>query len=75
MQYDSTLLPALEKTIRELHHMVGNVNPDGYYVLPGYGGTGAALYVMAAIARMHGTPENKIKVFAQKPYFPVSSIV
>lgn len=66
---DTTLLPQLESTIRALHKMVGNVNPDGYYVLPGYGGTGAALSVLTALARRHGTAEKKLQVFAQPPYF------
>ena len=43
------------------------------HVLPGNGGTGAALYVMAAIAQLSGSETDKVQVFAQAPYFPVPS--
>eukprot|EP00041_Stephanoeca_diplocostata_P031003 m.952723 g.952723 ORF g.952723 m.952723 type:complete len:222 (+) comp23868_c2_seq34:150-815(+) len=48
----TTLLKGLESTIRELHHVIGNVNTDEYHILPGYGGTGASISIMAAIVRL-----------------------
>lgn len=65
----STLQPPLEATIRELHKTVGNAAPDGYHVLPGYGGTGTALSVLTAMAQRYGSSDHKLEVMAQAPYF------
>ena len=48
---------------------MGNADPEGYHILPGMGGTGAALSLMGAFARLHGSEEHKIQVFSQAPCF------
>lgn len=66
---DTTLLPPLEASIRELHAMVGNAgDASAFSILPGHGGTGVTISLLAAMAEAHTGPAP-LQVFAQAPYY------
>jgi len=65
-------VPQLEDTIRALHHMVGNANPDNKTIIFGYGGTSLLNAAINAVNYVNGQP---IPLFSLAPHYTYGDFV
>lgn len=75
-QKKKEILDPLEKTIRDLHASVGNVDADGYHIVIGFGATQVTAAAFAALsqevafsANNKFSMEDSVELFAQVPYY------